>query len=131
MHKIGSAEVPRLSPVNQANNIAHDIYLQLLLQLSSRSCGVLQVPTKQQVKGVTEDLRRRSTVPPHVKTMLEAMPLDTHPMTQLVTLVAAMQVRQVAMSSETCVFYQLRLNQELIMLVKGNLAEVLQLLWSV
>eukprot|EP00882_Tetradesmus_deserticola_P009616 GHRQ01010151.1.p1 GENE.GHRQ01010151.1~~GHRQ01010151.1.p1 ORF type:complete len:591 (+),score=227.22 GHRQ01010151.1:196-1968(+) len=50
-----------------------------------------EVPSKEQVKGVTEDLRRRSVTPPHIQRLLEALPADTHPMTQLVTLVAAMQ----------------------------------------
>lgn len=50
------------------------------------------MPNKTQVKSVTEDLRRRSVVPPHIKALLEALPVDTHPMTQLVTLVSAMQV---------------------------------------
>lgn len=50
-----------------------------------------EVPNKAQVKSVTEDLRRRSAVPPHIKALLEALPVDTHPMTQLVTLVSAMQ----------------------------------------
>eukprot|EP00882_Tetradesmus_deserticola_P007737 GHRQ01008147.1.p1 GENE.GHRQ01008147.1~~GHRQ01008147.1.p1 ORF type:complete len:482 (+),score=209.10 GHRQ01008147.1:196-1641(+) len=50
-----------------------------------------EVPSKEQVKGVTEDLRRRSAPPPHIQRLLEALPADTHPMTQLVTLVAAMQ----------------------------------------
>ena len=51
-----------------------------------------QVPTQAQAKAVTEDLRRRSVLPPHVQPLLEALPADTHPMTQLVTLVTAMQV---------------------------------------
>jgi hypothetical protein len=53
---------------------------------------LLQVPSKAQVSAVSEDLRRRSVVPPHIKSLLEALPVDTHPMTQLVTLVSAMQV---------------------------------------
>jgi hypothetical protein len=53
---------------------------------------LLQVPSKAQVSAVSEDLRRRSVVPRHIKALLEALPVDTHPMTQLVTLVSAMQV---------------------------------------
>eukprot|EP00879_Flechtneria_rotunda_P012158 GHRR01012698.1.p1 GENE.GHRR01012698.1~~GHRR01012698.1.p1 ORF type:complete len:237 (+),score=57.77 GHRR01012698.1:186-896(+) len=51
-----------------------------------------EVPTKAQVKSVTEELRARSQLPSHIKPLLETLPRDTHPMTQLVALVSAMQV---------------------------------------
>ena len=53
----------------------------------------LQLPTDAQVKSVTEELRARSAVPGYVKTVLEALPSGTHPMTQFSTLVLALQVR--------------------------------------
>jgi citrate synthase len=41
---------------------------------------------------VTEDLRRRSKVPAHVKSVLDALPAHTHPMTQFTSAVMALQV---------------------------------------
>lgn len=52
----------------------------------------LQVPTKEQVKSVTEELRVRSHLPPNVLKVLNAMPDDAHPMTQLSVGVLALQV---------------------------------------
>lgn len=53
----------------------------------------LQVPTSAQVASVTEDLRSRSAMPAHIKTVLESLPDDTHPMTQFSVGVMALQVR--------------------------------------
>lgn len=53
----------------------------------------LQVPTTAQVASVTEDLRSRSAMPAHIKTVLESLPDDTHPMTQFSVGVMALQVR--------------------------------------
>jgi len=50
-----------------------------------------QLPTEAQAKSVTEELRSRSAVPAYVKTVLEALPAGTHPMTQFSTLVLALQ----------------------------------------
>jgi citrate synthase len=41
---------------------------------------------------VTEDLRRRSKVPAHVKSVLDALPPHAHPMTQFTSAVMALQV---------------------------------------
>jgi len=49
------------------------------------------VPTKDQAASVTEMLRERSELPAHVKTVLAAMPKDTHPMTQFATAVLSLQ----------------------------------------
>jgi citrate synthase len=50
-----------------------------------------ELPTEADVKGLTEDWRKRSKVPPHVFKALDALPKDTHPMTQFVVGVMAMQ----------------------------------------
>mmetsp|Transcript_28783 Transcript_28783/g.73342 ORF Transcript_28783/g.73342 Transcript_28783/m.73342 type:complete len:470 (-) Transcript_28783:416-1825(-) len=49
------------------------------------------IPTAAQAKAVTEELRARSAMPPHVVKVLEALPEGTHPMTQFSTLVMALQ----------------------------------------
>ncbi|MCB0526119.1 MAG: citrate (Si)-synthase [Saprospiraceae bacterium] len=51
--------------------------------------GVL--PTKDQVKWLTENWNRRANVPEHVFKTIDALPIDTHPMTQLSVGVMAMQ----------------------------------------
>ncbi len=51
-----------------------------------------QVPTDAQAASVTEELRARSRVPAHVKSVLESLPAEMHPMTQFCTLVLALQV---------------------------------------
>lgn len=50
-----------------------------------------EVPTPAQVASVTAELRLRATLPPHVLPLLAAMPKDTHPMTQFVLAITAMQ----------------------------------------
>jgi citrate synthase len=50
------------------------------------------VPTKAQAASVTEELRARSKLPPHVLKVLNALPDDTHPMTQFCSLILALQV---------------------------------------
>ncbi|GLC45072.1 hypothetical protein PLESTB_001465500 [Pleodorina starrii] len=50
-----------------------------------------KVPTKEQVTAVTEELRERSHLPGHVKRVLNSMPDDAHPMTQLSVGVLALQ----------------------------------------
>lgn len=53
------------------------------------------MPTPQQAKAVTEDLRARSKVPDYVRRVLDALPDNTHPMTQLSSCIMALQVRVV------------------------------------
>lgn len=52
----------------------------------------MQIPTKEQVSQVSEELRARSQLPPHILKVLDALPQNTHPMTQLSTAVMALQV---------------------------------------
>lgn len=49
------------------------------------------VPTAAQARSVTEDLRSRSALPPHVAATLAALPKEAHPMTQLCAAVLALQ----------------------------------------
>jgi hypothetical protein len=51
-----------------------------------------ELPTAEQTKWVTEDLRRRSHLPKYVCTLLDHLPHGTHPMTQLAQAVLALQV---------------------------------------
>jgi citrate synthase len=50
-----------------------------------------EIPTPEQVKWLTENWVRRANVPEHVFRAIEALPVDTHPMTQLSVGVLAMQ----------------------------------------
>eukprot|EP00775_Hariotina_reticulata_P012774 gene12774-12902_t len=52
-----------------------------------------EVPNKAQVKSLSEDLRKRSALPAHVKTTLEALPITAHPMTQFVACITSLQSR--------------------------------------
>ena len=51
-----------------------------------------QVPSKEQVSSVTEELQSRSTLPEHLKKVLSSLPKDTHPMTQLSIAILTLQV---------------------------------------
>lgn len=42
-----------------------------------------EIPTAEQAKALSEELHSRSSIPEHVKSMIDALPRDTHPMTQL------------------------------------------------
>lgn len=42
-----------------------------------------EIPTAAQAKALSDELHARSTIPEHVKSMIDALPKDTHPMTQL------------------------------------------------
>ena len=53
----------------------------------------LQVPNKEQVLALSEELRARSALPAHVPAVLGALPPGTHPMTQFSTAVLALQAR--------------------------------------
>ncbi|GBF96851.1 citrate synthase [Raphidocelis subcapitata] len=50
-----------------------------------------QIPTKAQVDSVSEELRRRSALPKYVTRVLEELPRETHPMTQLAAGILALQ----------------------------------------
>eukprot|EP00475_Leptophrys_vorax_P027725 TRINITY_DN3957_c0_g1_i1.p1 TRINITY_DN3957_c0_g1~~TRINITY_DN3957_c0_g1_i1.p1 ORF type:complete len:490 (+),score=27.75 TRINITY_DN3957_c0_g1_i1:168-1472(+) len=50
-----------------------------------------EIPTKEQARSVTEELRARAKIPEHVHTVLNALPRDMHPMTQLGIGVMALQ----------------------------------------
>ncbi|KAK9843683.1 hypothetical protein WJX81_002147 [Elliptochloris bilobata] len=50
-----------------------------------------EVPTKEQVAGVTADLAARAKLPAHLPAVLAALPKDTHPMVQFSTAVLALQ----------------------------------------
>ena len=50
-----------------------------------------ELPTEEDVHHVTSVLQRRSHVPNHVFATIEALPLTTHPMTQFVVAVMALQ----------------------------------------
>ncbi|MGI9159722.1 MAG: citrate (Si)-synthase, eukaryotic [Saprospiraceae bacterium] len=49
------------------------------------------IPTKEQVKWLTENWVRRANIPEHVFKAIDNLPLDAHPMTQLSVAVMAMQ----------------------------------------
>src|ERR1700712_1621879 len=50
-----------------------------------------ELPTEDDVAHVTDVLQRRSHVPNHVFAAIEAMPLSSHPMTQFVIAIMALQ----------------------------------------
>ncbi len=50
-----------------------------------------EVPSKEQVKWLTENWVRRANVPEHVFRTIDTLPVETHPMTQLSVGVMAMQ----------------------------------------
>lgn len=50
-----------------------------------------EIPTAEQVDWLTDQLRMRATLPAHVYKVLEALPADTHPMTQFTVAINAMQ----------------------------------------
>jgi len=50
-----------------------------------------EIPTEAQVRGLTDELNRRSKLPSHVISVLNSFPSHTHPMTALVGGVAALQ----------------------------------------
>lgn len=50
-----------------------------------------ELPTEEDVQHVTSVLQRRSHVPNHVFHSIEALPLNTHPMTQFVVAIMALQ----------------------------------------
>lgn len=54
-----------------------------------------EVPTAEEVKGLTEQLMARSTVPQHTFDALDALPKNTHPMTQFSIAIVSLQTQSV------------------------------------
>ena len=54
-----------------------------------------EIPTAEDAQSITAEWQSRSTVPAHVFTTLNALPADTHPMTQFSIAVLAMQTDSV------------------------------------
>ena len=50
-----------------------------------------EIPTVEEADWLTNEWIRRSNVPEHVFKALDVLPVDTHPMTQFVTAITAMQ----------------------------------------
>jgi citrate synthase len=50
-----------------------------------------EIPSKEEVKWLTENWMRRANVPEHVFKAIEALPVDSHPMTQFSVAIMAMQ----------------------------------------
>lgn len=50
-----------------------------------------EVPTKEQADSLTKDLHERSELPKHIRPLLDSLPKDMHPMTQLTIGLAACQ----------------------------------------
>jgi citrate synthase len=50
-----------------------------------------EIPTKEEVKWLTESWMRRANVPEYVFRAIEALPVETHPMTQFSVAIMAMQ----------------------------------------
>ncbi len=49
------------------------------------------LPTEDNVKEVTEEWKKRGQLPDYLKKIMDAVPEDTHPMTQFVTAIASLQ----------------------------------------
>lgn len=58
-----------------------------------------ELPTEEDVQHLTSVWQRRSHVPNHVFATIEALPVSTHPMTQFVVAIMAMQTK--ALSQKT------------------------------
>ena len=54
-----------------------------------------EIPTKEEVKWLTDQWTSRSIVPEHTYKILDSFPADTHPMTQLTAAIASMQTGSV------------------------------------
>jgi len=63
-----------------------------------------EIPSKDQVDALTQDLHARSELPAHVEPMIRAFPKSMHPMTQLSSAILALQTESVfaAQYSEGC-----------------------------
>ncbi len=54
-----------------------------------------EIPTADEVNWLSEQWKRRSVVPDHTFKVLEALPVDTHPMTQFTIAISSMQTESV------------------------------------
>jgi len=54
-----------------------------------------ELPTAEEVKWLSEEWRKRSTVPAHTFSMLESMPAETHPMTQFSMAILSLQTESI------------------------------------
>jgi len=54
-----------------------------------------ELPTDEQVKWISEEWKKRSEVPAHTFAMLDALPVDAHPMTQFSSAILSMQTDSV------------------------------------
>ena len=54
-----------------------------------------EIPTKEEVKWLTDQWTNRSSVPDHTFKMLDSMPVDTHPMTQFSAAIISLQTGSV------------------------------------
>lgn len=54
-----------------------------------------ELPTEADVRELTLDWQKRSTLPPHLKATVDALPVSTHPMTQLIVGVTALQTESI------------------------------------
>lgn len=50
-----------------------------------------EIPSDREVRWLSEEWRKRSTVPEHTFKMLDALPIETHPMTQFSAAILSMQ----------------------------------------
>lgn len=53
------------------------------------------IPTDREVKWLSEEWKKRSKVPEHTFKMLDALPVDTHPMTQFSAAILSMQTESI------------------------------------
>jgi len=54
-----------------------------------------EVPTQEEVDLLSEEFRKRATVPAHTFTMLDSLPADIHPMTQFILAINSMATESV------------------------------------
>lgn len=54
-----------------------------------------EIPTEEEVRWLSEQWKRRSVVPEHTFNVLNALPIDTHPMTQFTIAISSMQTESV------------------------------------
>ncbi|MEL6833975.1 MAG: citrate (Si)-synthase [Bacteroidota bacterium] len=54
-----------------------------------------EIPTKEEVQWLSDQLTMRATVPAHTFAMLDSLPTDTHPMTQFILAITSMQTESV------------------------------------
>mgnify|MGYP000153282867 CR=1 FL=1 len=54
-----------------------------------------EIPSKREATWLGEEWKKRAEVPKHTFTMLDALPIDTHPMTQFSTAILSMQTESI------------------------------------